>query len=1681
VLSFWGGDSTITSTSGGTITLSGTTTVNSDTISSLRSFTLSTVSGIINLGAVFGGTTRLNTFSLTSGSVAGLGVNITASTTVNAVAFTVAGNLNGSDTGIALTVNDTSGNINFTGNVGNVQPLAAVSLATTTGNITLGTSSPATSVTLGGNSTILTGTGSITVNSTLDSDTTARTLGVTTGASSGVTFGGAVGSINPLGAFTIVTVGAPVSFGSTLKIGASSTFTTSGGNITFTGSVNGSTTGQVLTLSSNAGTLLFSSTIGDLQPIGLALATTSGSITCSGNVILGGNSTVSTTGGSISFGAALNSDNVARTLTVSKGTPGNITFTGAVGTTVPLGVMTITSSGGTTTFGNALQIGASSSIVTTGGLTTFTGAVNGSATAQILTVSADSGGMSFGSTIGNLQPIGLVLTATSGSITCTGNTVLGGNSTVSTGTGSISFGGTLDSDSVQRTLTISKGSTGSVVFTGAVGSINPLGVMTITTDGVPVTFSSSLQIGASSPINTVGGAVTFTGAVNGSTTGQTLTVSAGAGPILFNSTIGNLQPIGLALTTTSGTITCSGNTVIGANSTVSTGTGSISFGGTLDSDNALRTLTISEGSGGPVAFTGAVGSINPLGAMTITTDGAPVTFSSSLQIGASSTINTAGGTVTFTGSVNGSAPVQVLTVNSFTADTIFSGTVGDTKQIGLALTTTTGNITFSQPVILGGNTTLNSTIGNINFDLLNSDTMDLRTLTINGGAGNVNFNKGIGSNSGGTINTPLGTLSVITTSGNITFGESLLVPGNTFLGAVGAGINTLTTSGGGVTFWGTLNGDALLGRPLTITTGGPGNIIFKGTVGNFIPLGAFTINSDPDITFLSPFVLGGATTITTTTGTANFNNLDSDTSSRNLTVETGTGGAVNFNGQIGSVNTLGNLTVGTAGDNVTFGQNIFLSGVTTITSDGGAVLFSGTVTADEPVGRVIAITSGAGNVTFNGAVTNMAPAITTSTGNVTFTAPLIIAGNTTVLTTTGSINFDLVNSALLDANTLTVTGGANNVNFNKGIGSSALGTINTPIGTLTVSDTTGSINFGTIAGTGNVFLGASGAGTNSLTTSGGSVTFYGTLNSDGVIARPLTINVSGAGNTLFTGAVGGINPLGAITVNCTNNITFSSSLVLGGAMVLSSSSGNVNFSTFDSSNLPQPLTVNLGNSGGVTFNGFVGSTNRLGNIVINTDNGFVTFAQNLVLGGNTNLTTTGGNVHFVGTINADFPGRVVTISEGTGSVTFSGAVGAIQPFALNVTTSFGPILLSQALALGGASSLGTNGGSITLSSTVNSDNTAWPLTLTAAGGNISIAGTIGGSYALSALTASGNNISLNNVGGTLPGVTGAMVLTAANSITFNGTTYNAAIQSYSAGTTFNVNAGALTTFTSTTTPQTLPATTLPMAFPSGQFQLASGSDLKLVTNNSNITVPSIFGTNAQNVTISSGTGAIILGQIGTATDIGNVVIQGGSVTLTGTINAQTVSMETIGSILNKFAPVQITTSGSASFNSYTGNVGSIPSPIQVNSTGLVYAGTPSLADFNGSAGGSTITPIPSNLPCILIFNTIYLRNCTPPTPVGPPGPQGPAGPTGATGPQGPIGPQGPSGSSNSSDHHHNNNNNNSSRSTRFVSNEKVFYIAWIYDPYYNLGSDFFFLPDFASQHSLTHTSGSLYWMPYTKP
>ena len=308
--------------------------------------------------------------------------------------------------------------------------------------------------------------------------------------------------------------------------------------------------------------------------------------------------------------------------------------------------------------------------------------------------------------------------------------------------------------------------------------------------------------------------------------------------------------------------------------------------------------------------------------------------------------------------------------------------------------------------------------------------------------------------------------------------------------------------------------------------------------------------------------------------------------------------------------------------------------------------------------------------------------------------------------------------------------------------------------------------------------------------SGGTITFSGTVNTVAALASKSLIIDSGTEGVSFANSLGATKSLNVVSVtassvsltgniSATGNVTIDAPLTLNRAVSISSTGGAGTFILFkgtidsDSVNTPRSLTVGMANQSGTTeFQNTLGATTPLGAVTVNrtgtitiedditTANAPVTFKGAVVLSGSTVITTKtvtgkGGNVAFSGTVDASASGtETLTIVAGSaGAVSFGGAVGGTTPLGVtnvggktitlsgNLTTSNNAdITLSGAVVLNATSTLSSANGDITLTGSVNgSSNGGQSLTVNAGTGDVLINADVGNLRALNSFSVSHSN------------------------------------------------------------------------------------------------------------------------------------------------------------------------------------------------------------------------------------------------------------------------------------------------------------------------------------------------------
>ncbi|MBX7067542.1 MAG: filamentous hemagglutinin N-terminal domain-containing protein [Parachlamydiales bacterium] len=817
------------------------------TVANAENLTLSSGTGDITLSGIVGGGTRVGTFLIGNAN------NVTTSA-ITAGSITQTTGSGTTTFGGALDTNTAAG-INL---AGTNFVLNGAATTTAAGVVTIANS------------------GSLTINTTAPINAAGaftQTIGpvflganVTT-ANANLSFGGAVSLIPPaVSPIALNSGGGNILFSSTITGGQDLSLTAGLGNVTLTGAAGTPTRLGVLTINSAADVTTAAITAASItQAAGTGTTTFNGALDT--NTVSG----IAITGTNVTFSA-----------------PVNTTAAGPV-TVTNSGTLTINLASTMTLDGPFTQNGAgpvtlAGSIATTNDTISFLRAVTLSG-ATVLTTQTTPGaaGITFSSTIDG-----------------------GGNLTLTTDTGMISFGGNIGGTTRIGNLVINTASLVTAPFVRAA---------TITQTGTgSATFTSNVDTDALGGINLTG--------VNFSFAAPVTTTLGSNGPFTVNHSGTLTIPSGANVFADGGFLqTTMSGTQLGAN--ITTRNQNVSFSGPI-SLTAASAIDVTNG-----AMTGA----------------------GRVLFGAASTVDN-----NFPFSVTGGD-----TGTALLPDVVFLAPLGGMSALGSlnvhggfidqnAFVLSNGTVTYGSTLLLSANiTTIGSDI-TINSDVIR-DTVPLVTVTSGLGAGNIVFNGTIDGDVAGrdlTVQAGTGTASLNGTVGsNVPLGN-LIVNGSTvFLFNIGGALSGAATVAANSTSNINLTGTLYTADAQIYTA--PGNLNVSGGFPTVIT------------TFLNSnlFNLGGVIQLTNGSDfTILINNLDFilptvyGTSIENLSVSTGSG-TITI-GKVGlAAGEIGQVTAD--GEQITFTNAILAHGVDFV---------SNTTIKNNPMGpHLISLT---GDGSFNG-------------------------------------------------------------------------------------------------------------------------------------------------------------------------------------------------------------------------------------------------------------------------------------------------------------------------------------------------------------------------------------------------------------------------------------------------------------------------------------------------------------------------------------------------------------------------------------------------------------------------------------------------------------------------------------------------------------------------------------------
>lgn len=853
--------------------------------------------------------------------------------------------------------------------------------------------------------------------------------------------------------------------------------------------------------------------------------------------------------------------------------------------------------------------------------------------------------------------------------------------------------------------------------------------------------------------------VIVSGLLTGSTADASVTAEGGAAVLFANIvTLGGAVNLDVATTRLGASAAIDTTSAGGA-----AAGGNITFGGALrGTSDGAQGLVLNAGTGGAILITGATGStrlagFTVLGAATLSTQGVRSTFIDS-TVGTSAT---------------------------------YAGLLDTTGAGGIGLHGA-GTHTLS-----GGATTTGA--GGFTADAAGLLTINTAALSLDGA-----FDRSGGATSLGA--------GISTTGDSVSFGGDVTVTSDLAISTVAGG----NVTGATVTFAGATDGDAP-GRDLSIDAGTAGTVTFGGDVGATQALGSLTAVADTSVTsiFLQNVITTDGQSYTgslrlagdlTNTGSGDMLlagpvELTSDVS----IVNSGAAGDdISITGAVTSDGTARALTLGGAGNlgNVTLlsaaGSPNLLSALTAV---GGTITTSSVSTTGDQ--------SYTGDVISNGNLSGAAISVTgdlLANGDLSGTS-ISVSGNMLVgvdLTVNATASFGVggtTNSEATEFNDLTIN--SPNISLTGAVGGvDALGAITTDTGgSLALGGGSVTTRDGQTWGE-NITLGAN---TTFTSTNNGTIRFNGTVNSDGS-ARDLVVNTGG--DSIFTQAIGNTSALSDFETDAGGTSTFSGNVTAGGSIEVGDAAvlaGNLLFTapviefdgTVDSDGTARDLTLN--GSSSVTLAGNAGANSVLSTLSVTspsislrsvattgaqTYSGSVTLdgalaasgaadvviTGALALGGDSSVTTGGGNINISGEVNSITTPFALALSAGAGDVILGSNVGtgnaanqarlasfsasgdaitlrSVRTSGLQSITGAtvslngnltavdtGPISIAGALTLLADTQIVANSGAVQFGGTVNSDGTARSLTVTAGGSEVLFSSGVGTSNALSTLT-----------------------------------------------------------------------------------------------------------------------------------------------------------------------------------------------------------------------------------------------------------------------------------------------------------------------------------------------------------
>lgn len=956
------------------------------------------------------------------------------------------------------------------------------------------------------------GSGSLTISSAIEANTTATGSNIDNGVTINKTAGTVTfsGTNTYLGNTTLTS--GTLSISATGNLGSSTnSIVLNGGTLQTTSTIS---TSRNITVNSTGGTIetatgtTFTNN-GALTNSGTLTKTGTGTLLLSGTVSTAGSTTVSA--GKITGTTTSLQGNITNNATVEFDQSTNGTYSGnltGIGNVTKLGTGNVTLSGTNSYSGGTT--------VTAGTLTGTTASIQGNITNNAAIVfDQNTDGTYAGITLGS----GTLTKAGTGIVTLSGTNFFAGTLNLNAGTISISADNNLGS-----TSSILNFNGGTLLSTAASLTLSASRSFTLSSGG------GTLQTNSSNNLN-------YSGIISG--TGPL--TKAGTGTV----TLGGANTYSGGTTITAGTLAVSADNNLG--------TSSITLNG------GILQITTSFSSSKNIILTSTGGNISTNSGTTLTMNG--VISGSGLLLKRDSGTLVLNGTNTNTGGILVSAGILSISTDSALGATPGSAEnnlyfTGGTLQI-----TATTTINANRGMLLNSNANIQVTTGTTTYNGIMTGISGL-TKTGSGtlALGGTNTYTGITTISAGNLSidadSRLGTAPSSTTATSITFGGGTLQASGTFtinqnrgmtLSSAGTiqvdGSNTLTYngiiagSGGALTKTGT--GNLVLGGANTYSTN---TTISAGTLtgtttslqGNFFNNSAIAFDQSTDGTYAG-VIIGTGTLTKLGTGTVTLSGSNAYTGATNLNAGTL---SISADTNLGSTSSILNLNGGTL---LSTAASLTLSASRNATiSAGGGTFQIGASNILNYAGTI----SGAGVLTKTGTGTLTLSGTNTYTGNINLNGgTLSISTDANLGNTSSVLNFN-GGTLLSTAATLTLSS-ARNINL-----SSSGGTIQTDsTNTLTYSGIINGIGALTKTGTGTLIL----SGANDY--SGGTIISAGTLTGtttglQGNIENNATITFNQNTAGTFSGNISGTGAFiksgtGTVTLSGTNTYTGTTSITDG--------------------------------------------------------------------------------------------------------------------------------------------------------------------------------------------------------------------------------------------------------------------------------------------------------------------------------------------------------------------------------------------------------------------------------------------------------------------------------------------------------------------------------------------------------